>query len=508
MSENAVEFVNLTKRYGAFAANEAVSFAVPAGSFHGVVGENGAGKSTLMKMLYGMQPPTSGEIRLWGRAETIHSPRHAIQLGVGMVHQHFHLVGSLPAWKNVVLGEETPILQKDALLSRLSTISAEAGITTPLDVPVEKLGVGERQQVELLKLLHRDSRLLILDEPTAVLTPQEVDKLLERLTRLKAQGKTILFVTHKLREILKFTDGVTVLRQGKVTLNGKTSSLDETTLGEAILGKKRQLPVRPNVKVRDEIALELKEATLLSDDKSRPLLDRISLRLRRGEIVGVAGVEGNGQEEMVHVVTGLLTLTSGDCIVTGKNLKGRLTEGCRVPEVAVIPPDRHREGMVLGFPVWENALLGSQRSPAFRSGPWLDACKARAHAERIIQDYDVRPPDPDRLIGSLSGGNQQKLILGREISLGRNFLVASHPTRGVDIGAMDAIHQRILALKEQGVGVLLLSSELDELLTLSDRIVVLYRGAIQGETTREAATVAQLGMWMMGAGSAATEVKP
>ncbi len=499
MSETAVEFVSLTKVYGTFTANDAVSFAVPTGSFHGVVGENGAGKSTLMKMLYGLQPPTSGEIKLWGRPEKLRSPAHAIQLGVGMVHQHFHLVGSLPAWKNVVLGEETTLLKKDEVLHRLQGLATEAGITAPLDVPVEQLGVGERQQVELLKLLHRDSRLLILDEPTAVLTPQEVDKLLERLARLKAQGKTILFVTHKLREILKFTDGVTVLRQGKVTLNGKTSSLDENSLAEAIIGKKRTLPVRPNVAVREEMALELKEATLLCEDKSRALLDRISLRVHKGEIVGIAGVEGNGQEELVQVVTGMRSLTAGDCLITGKNLKGRLTSGCRVPEVAVVPPDRHEQGLVLDFPVWENAMLGRQRATEMRTGPWLDAEKARAHARKLIEEYDVRPTDPERPIRSLSGGNQQKLILGREISLGRSFFVASHPTRGVDIGAMDAIHQRILQLKEQGVGILLLSSEMDELLTLSDRILVLYRGAIQGETTREAASRSQLGLWMMGA---------
>ncbi len=496
----ALEFQSLSKIYGSFHANDGITFSVGAGSFHGIVGENGAGKSTLMKMLYGMERPTSGKILLNGLPQDFRSPQAAIRHGIGMVHQHFHLVGSLPAWKNVLLGEETGWLQKDAVMARLKTISNEAGISVPLDVPVERLSVGERQQVELLKLLFRDSQILILDEPTAVLIPQEVDKLLERLSLLKARGKTILFVTHKLREILQFTDGVTVLRLGKVTLNGKTSAMDSLSLGEAIIGKKRVVPVRPLVDVSPNSVLEIREGCLKSSDPShqRLLLNNLSLKVHKGEILGIAGVEGNGQQELVEVVTGIRALTSGDVLLSGKNLKRHRGENARTPQVAVIPPDRQSEGLVLDFSVWENALLGQQRSPQFQKGIWLDDEKALAHANGIIADFDVRPTDSSIPIRSLSGGNQQKVILGRELALGRSLLVAAHPTRGVDIGATDAIHHRLLALKKQGTGVLLLSSELDELLMLSDRILVLYRGAVQGETTRESADEKQLGSWMMG----------
>ena len=496
-SVSALEFRAITKAYGSFLANEGVSFTVQPGHFHGIVGENGAGKSTLMKMLYGMELPTSGEIFINGESKSFPSPQAAIRAGVGMVHQHFQLVGTLPAWKNVVLGQETLILKEHEILAKLKAISADAGISVPLEVPVQQLSVGERQQVELLKLLFRDSSILILDEPTAVLTPQEVDKLLERLSRLKSRGKTILFVTHKMREILKFTDSVTVLRHGKVTLNGATLAFTEDSLCEAIIGRKRTVPVRPQVALGHNLVLELKNATLAGAENSLPLLNQINLHIKKGEIVGVAGVEGNGQHELVEIVTGIRQLTAGDCVVTGRQ-QGQKTDGCRSSDVAVIPPDRHHEGLILDFAVWENALLGRHRSPAFCKGGWSDLEAAKAGADTIVAEFDVRPPNSALPIRSLSGGNQQKLIMGRELSLDRGLVVAAHPTRGVDIGAMDAIHQRLLALKEKGVGVLLLSSELDELLTLSDRIVVLYRGGIQGETSREAASEQQLGLWMMG----------
>ncbi len=500
MSAVALEFRAVTKAYGSFLANDGVSFSVLPGHFHGIVGENGAGKSTLMKMLYGLETPTSGEIFLKGKATSLNSPQQAILNGVGMVHQHFHLVGSLPAWKNVVLGAEKWKLDKDELLARLKTISDDAGISVPLDVPVEALSVGERQQVELLKLLFRDPSILILDEPTALLTPQEVDKLLERLSKLKARGKTILFVTHKLREILKFTDSVTVLRLGKVTLNGDTGQFNQDSLAEAIIGKKRVKLVRPEIVPSTDIVLELKEATLAGDTKrgACALLDKISLKVHRGEILGIAGVEGNGQHELVEIVAGLRQLTSGDCLVVGKHLK-RSAEGSRNPDVAVIPPDRHHDGLVLDFSVWENALLGHQRQGRYCKRGWVDLNEAKVGADEIICDYDVRPTDATLAIRSLSGGNQQKVIMGRELALHRKLVVAAHPTRGVDIGAMDAIHQRLLALKESGVGILLLSSELDEILRLSDRIIVFYRGGIQGETSWKEASEQRLGSWMMGA---------
>lgn len=500
MSGVALEFRAVTKAYQSFLANDGVTFSVKAGHFHGIVGENGAGKSTLMKMLYGLETPTSGEILIDGVTQRLTSPQAAIARGVGMVHQHFHLVGSLPAWKNVILGEEKLRLREEELIARLKAISEDAGISVPLDVPVETLSVGEQQQVELLKLLYRDSRILILDEPTAVLTPQEVDKLLERLSKLKARGKTILFVTHKLREILKFTDSVTVLRHGKVTLDGATSQFDQNSLAEAIIGKKRVKLVRPQMTPGKDAVLELKDATLEGNIKGGAcaLLDKISLKVHKGEILGVAGVEGNGQNELVEIVTGLRQLSSGDCVVAGKSLRRR-AEGSRSPEVAVIPPDRHSDGLVLDFSVWENALLGHQRDTRYCKNGWVDLHEAYKGAEEIIRDYDVRPSSALLPIRSLSGGNQQKLIMGRELGLHRQLVVAAHPTRGVDIGAMDAIHQRLLALKEQGVAILLLSSELDEIMRLSDRIIVLYRGGIQGETTWENASEQQLGCWMMGA---------
>lgn len=496
-----VAFVDISKSFGKVRANRSISFTIPNATIHGVVGENGAGKSTLLKILYGLYQADSGSLFFNDHEIRVRSPQDAIQLGVGMVHQHFMLVPSLTAWQNIVLGYEPKPFRKESILQSLNELQKEVNFSLDLMALVKELTIGERQQVEILKLLYRKSELLILDEPTAVLTPQETDRLFEQLKQLRSQGKTIILITHKLKEILSNTDAVTVLRQGEAVGTYPTASLTAELLSERMIG--RRIPKLPERNVCSGKPL-LQALSLSTHGTERMRLKEISFTLYKGEILGIAGVEGNGQQSLIEVLTDLLPLSEGKIETffdrhqgLSQRLSQRLSQGLRL-----IPPDRHQDALLLPESIEDNFLLGKQRKRSLTWGPWLDRQAIQSWAKKLYQDFQVAPTNEHALslpIASLSGGNQQKVVIARETEETFDLLVAAHPTRGVDVGAIDFIHQYFLQLRSRGVSILLISSELEELLTLSDRILVFYEGTIQGEQQRDSFSEQQLGLWMTGA---------
>lgn len=495
-----VEFVRISKRFGQVQANHEVSFGIRTGSLHGVAGENGAGKSTIMKALYGLHPPDSGEILLRGESARIDSPLEAIRLGIGMVHQHFMLVPTLSVWENVVLGAEPGRLRLDRKSAKqtLSVLISQFGFNLDLDAAIESLSVGQQQQVEILKLLYRRARILVLDEPTAVLTPQEVTTLFEQLRALKAQGRTIVLITHKLREILQFTERVTVMRQGKVIGTFETPTLDERALASHIVGRPPSPPHRTASAPSPKPRLEVRGLTV-KDGGCRPKLDNVSFAVHGGEILGIAGVEGNGQCELIESLSLVRKQYDGEILWDGVAMRGRRTYPAKQAGLAVVPADRHREAVILGFSVAENLCLGHHREPNVAQNGWIARNRVAKLSRRLLDEFDVRPRRPDLPLSALSGGNQQKAVIARELNSPARVIVAAHPTRGVDVGAIEFIHGVFLSQRSQGAAIVLVSSELEELLALSDRILVLYEGKIMGEIARGRATEQKLGLWMTGA---------
>ncbi len=498
LNPEVFSFKNITKTFASVLANHEVSFSVAEGTIHGVVGENGAGKSTIMKILYGMFEPDSGTIHFQGKPRSIPDPQTAISLGIGMVHQHFMLVPTLTVWENIILGKEPSkwLLDKASILKQLKSLKTKFGFQVDLEAKIESLSVGHQQQVEILKLLYRKANILILDEPTAVLSPQEVESLFEKLKLLKKAHKTIVIITHKLKEILSFTDSVTVMRQGKAIETLPTSSLTEDSLAEKIIGRKR-IPLNFE-KSGFEPEPVLKVASLSLSEAHNSILRHISFEINRGEIVGIAGIEGNGQHELIEVLAGVEKNYSGTVILNQENIKELSAYDLKQKGFSLIPPDRHLEGVILPFSLAENAILGHHRDPQIKSGPFLSSTKITQLASQLIQSFDIRPGEPSQSIAGLSGGNQQKLVVARETAREVSFLLAAHPTRGIDIGAIDFIHQYFLKLKAQGTAMLLISSELEEILKLSDRILVLYRGEIVAQVLKNEATEKDLGLWMTG----------
>jgi general nucleoside transport system ATP-binding protein len=498
MALAAFSFTEVSKIFGNLRANDRVSFEVAAQSIHGVVGENGAGKSTIMKVLYGLYRADGGQVRVRGEEVDFHSPQQAIARGIGMVHQHFMLVPTLSVWQNVVLGSE-PFAWKPnrkRSVEALSALQKEFGFSLDLDALVGDLPVGLQQQVEILKLLYRKADILIFDEPTAVLTPQEVGVLITRLKALRDQGKTIVFISHKLREILALTEKVTVLRQGQVVGTWNTAELTESALAEKMIGRKMQpLPHRkefakskPVVSAR---GLGLKAA-------KRTLLEDVSFALHPGEVVGVAGIDGNGQQELVEILARAREDYHGELVWDEAPYSRLSAYAHKQGGLAVIPPDRHHEAVILEFNLAENFILGHQQEAEFGRRGRLTWKRIFDRTNEAIARFDVRPPQAAARMSGLSGGNQQKLVVGRELARPVRFLLAAHPTRGVDIGAIERIHTEILKLRDEGAAVLLFSSELDEILALSDRVMVIYNGRIQGECPRQATNETQLGLWMTG----------
>ena len=499
-SDVVVELAGISKRFPGVIANRDVSLVVRKGEVHAVVGENGAGKSTLMKILYGMQRPDDGTITVDGTVVRFKSPSDAIEAGIGMVHQHFMLADNLTVLENVVLGAEPTRggwLDGRAARRRIEELSSQYGLGVRPDALVEDLGVGDRQRVEILKVLYRGARVLILDEPTAVLVPQEVDELFASLDGLRAEGVAIVFISHKLDEVLRVADAITVLRAGTTVATVAPGSTTPRQLAELMVGSELPTPETRDSTVTDEVVLAVEHLTVRSPE-GRALVGDVSLTVRRGEVLGIAGVEGNGQAELVEALLGLRTGT-GTISLSGTDITGWTTNQRREGGIGYVPEDRHRQGLLLPESLWENRVLGHQTRKPWRRGPWIDRKAARRDTERIVREYGVRTPGVDVPAFALSGGNQQKLIVGREMSGSPRLLVASHPTRGVDVGAQATIWDLLRTARAEGLAVLLVSADLEELIGLSDQLVVMLRGRIVATMSPAGTTPELLGSAMTGA---------
>ena len=510
----AVRLEGIIKRFPGVIANRDVNLAVRAGTIHAIVGENGAGKSTLMKILYGMQKPDGGTIEVNGEPVTFRSPTDAIALGIGMVHQHFMLADNFTVLENVILGYEPrsrfPFsfhIDHRAARKRIQELSDAYGLGLDPEALVEDLGVGERQRVEILKVLFRGARILILDEPTAVLVPQEVTELFANLEDLKAQGISILFISHKLDEVLSVADDITVIRGGTTVATRRPDEVTARQLAELMVGSELPSPELRESTVTDHLELEVKDLSSHQPD-GRPILDDIDLRIHRGEIVGIAGVEGNGQSELISAIMGLLPVTEGSVSLDGQDITDWSTRRRREAGIGYIPQDRHRHGLLLDAPLWENQILGHQSQPPNAKGFWIDRDGARARTTELVERFDVRTPSIDVNAESLSGGNQQKLIIGREMMANPSVIIAAHPTRGVDVGAQAAIWDQLRDARGAGLATLLISADLEELIGLSDRLLVIYKGRIVAELDPATATPEELGSYMTGAAGPATTNDP
>ncbi|MFH9953065.1 ABC transporter ATP-binding protein [Streptomyces roseolus] len=520
-----MELHGITKRFPGVVANKDIAITVRKGTVHALIGENGAGKSTLMKILYGMQKPDEGTIAIDGEQVSFSSPGDAIARGIGMVHQHFMLADNLTVLENVVLGGEKLYGIGAKARRKIQEISDAYGLGVRPDALVEDLGVADRQRVEILKVLYRGAKILILDEPTAVLVPQEVDALFDNLRELKAEGLTVIFISHKLGEVLKVADDITVIRRGTTVGTADPRTATTKQLAELMVGSELPSPETRESTVTDVAMLEVKGLTLLeggstgaplttaapADPSSttvvtevaagRKLLDDVSLTIHKGEILGIAGVEGNGQTELIEALMGLRSPDAGVISLDGEDISALPVRKRREGGIGYIPEDRHRHGLLLDAPLWENRILGHVTEAPNSKRGILDPKAARQDTERIVREYDVRTPGIDVTAASLSGGNQQKLIVGREMSHNPKFLIAAHPTRGVDVGAQAQIWDAIRDARREGLAVLLISADLDELIGLSDTLRVMYRGKLVADADPATITPEQLGSAMTGAAS-------
>ncbi|GAA3527066.1 ABC transporter ATP-binding protein [Aeromicrobium panaciterrae] len=493
----AVELRGIGKRFPGVIANHDVDLSIRPGTVHALIGENGAGKSTLMKILYGVQKPDDGTIVINGGEIELKSPTDAIEAGVGMVFQHFMLADNLTVLENMVLGAEKLHGIGDDARAEIRRISDRFGFDLDPDVLVERLGVAARQRLEIAKVLYRGARIIILDEPTAVLVPQEVDALFDNLRELRDAGNSVLFISHKLDEVLAIADDITVMRRGTTVGTADPKSATKRQLAELMVGSELPSPETAESTVTDVVQLTLDDVTL-TDEFGRNLLSDISLKIRRGEVLGIAGVEGNGQSELVETIMGMRIPSSGRITLGETDVTHWHTRKLRESGIGYIPEDRHRHGLLLDSPLWENRMLGHQTQPPNAKGPWINRSGARKDTSRIVADYDVRAPGIDTPARALSGGNQQKLIVGREMSGDPVLLIASHPTRGVDVGAQAAIWGHIKRARKEGLAVLLISADLDELIGLSDTIQVVLRGRFVGTFEPSAVTPQDLGAAMTG----------
>jgi ABC-type uncharacterized transport system ATPase subunit len=479
----ALELRGITKRFGSLVANNAIDFELKRGEIHALLGENGAGKSTLMNVLYGLHQPDEGEIRLDGEPVRIDSARRAIQLGIGMVHQHFMLVPVMTVAENLVLGSEPhngPLLDFKAAAARTRELSERFGLAVDPDVRVEDLGVGSQQRVEILRALFRGAKVLVLDEPTAVLTAQEAQDLFGVLRTLKADGTSIVFISHKLNEVLDVSDRVTVLRRGEKIDTVETEGATERSLARLMVGRDVLLRVEKQPREPGEVLLEV-EGVSGTDDRGLPAVRDVSLTVRAGEIVGLAGVDANGQSELIEVLTGLRKPTAGSIRVAGRDVTGCSPRETLAAGMGHIAEDRHRRGLVLEFSLAENLSLRDYRRPGFSRYGWLSPRKMAERAKGLLRDYDVRGGEAGTRAASLSGGNQQKCVIARELSANPRVLIAAQPTRGLDVGAIEFVHRRLVEERDAGRAILLASLELEEIRSLSDRVLVMYEGRIVAE---------------------------
>lgn len=499
--EVAVQLEGITKRFPGVVANKDIRLTVRKSTVHAIVGENGAGKSTLMKILYGMQPPDEGTITVNGTDVRFKSPTDAIKVGIGMVHQHFMLADNMTVLENVILGNEPGsafAIAEGKARDRIDEINKRYGLNVDPEALVATLSVGKRQQVEILKVLYRGAEIIILDEPTAVLVPQEVDELFANLGELKAQGVTILFISHKLDEVLSIADGITVIRAG--TTVGEVDDPKTVTtrqLAEMMVGSELPSPETTESTVTDKEVVHVEDLTVATP-AGRLLVDHVSLTIHAGEIVGIAGVDGNGQSELIEALMGLVPHEKGRIVLADRDITRLPTRRRREMGLGYVPEDRHRHGLLLSQPLWENDMLGHQTQQPFSGGFMVYPKAAAKHAAKVIADFDVRTPGVDVAALALSGGNQQKFIIGRELSANPVALIAAHPTRGVDVGAQAAIWDQLRDARAGGLATLLISADLDELIGLSDRLLVIFDGRIVADLEPAEVTPETLGSYMTG----------
>ncbi len=496
-----LELRSISKRFPGVLANDQISLTLEEGEIHALLGENGAGKTTLMNILYGLYQPDEGEILVRGKKITVHSPSDAIAAGVGMVHQHFMLIPVFTVTENVMLGEEAVkaggFLDRAKAAARIRQISDQYNLEVDPNAYVKDLPVGVQQRVEIVKLLYREANILILDEPTAVLTPQEANELFNIMRTLVSKGKSIIFITHKLREVLEFADRITVIRRGKVVGSVIPEEADQMALAEMMVGRAVQLELDRKPVELGETILQVTDL-MVADERRQVAVDGVDFDVRAGEVLGIAGVQGNGQTELVEAITGLHPVQSGKIFLLGQDITKSSPREVTELGSAHVPEDRQRDGLVLPFPITDNLILNTYYQKPFTNGVVLQEKAILDSANELIEKFDIRTPSPMTSAGSLSGGNQQKVIVAREFNRPIKLLVASQPTRGLDVGSVEYIHRQILEKRNQGCAVLLVSSELDEIMALSDRIAVMYRGKIVDILPAAQATKEGVGLLMAG----------
>jgi len=497
-----IEMLHITKEFPGIKANDDITLQLKKGEIHALLGENGAGKSTLMSVLFGLYQPEAGEIRKDGKPVKINNPNDATALHIGMVHQHFKLVEVFTVLDNIILGaEDTKLgfLQKKEARKKVEALSEKYGLKVDLDAKVEDITVGMQQRTEILKMLYRDNEILIFDEPTAVLTPQEIDELMQIMKNLAAEGKSILFISHKLNEIMAVSDRVTVLRKGRYIGTVNTKDTNKQELSNMMVGRPVQLEVVKKPAEPKDVVLHIENMSVASKLHKRNAVNKVSLDVRAGEIVCIAGIDGNGQTEFVFGLTGLEPLAEGKIELCGEDIsKASIKQ--RASHMSHIPEDRHKHGLVLDFTLEQNMVLQRYKEPEFQRGGFIRFDEVRKYAEGLIDKFDVRSGQgPITIARSMSGGNQQKAIIARELDRNMPLVVAVQPTRGLDVGAIEFIHSQLVAQRDEGKAILLVSLELDEVLSLSDRILVMYEGEIVGELDPKKTTAQELGLYMSGA---------
>ncbi len=504
MENYAIEMLHITKRFPGIVANDDITLQLKKGEIHALLGENGAGKSTLMSVLFGLYQPEEGEIRKDGKKVEIRDPNDANALGIGMVHQHFKLVECFSVLDNIILGVEPTshgFLKKDEARKKVLELSEKYGLSVEPDALIEDITVGMQQRTEILKMLYRDNEILIFDEPTAVLTPQEIQELMQIMKNLSAEGKSILFISHKLSEIMQVSDRCTVLRKGKYVGTVETKDTTPEKLSAMMVGRNVSFAVEKGEAKPGEVILDIQNMSVASRRHKNNAVNHVSLQVHRGEIVCIAGIDGNGQTEFVYGLSGLEPLKEGRITMGGKDITNASIRERSVMGMSHIPEDRHKHGLVLDYTLEDNMVLQRYFEPEFTNKAGFLKRKAiRAYAQRLIDQYDVRSGQgPVTIARAMSGGNQQKAIVAREIDRNPELLIAVQPTRGLDVGAIEYIHTQLVAQRDAGKGVLLVSLELDEVMNVSDRILVMYEGEIVGEFDPKTVTVEELGLYMAGA---------
>jgi general nucleoside transport system ATP-binding protein len=496
-----LELIDITKRFPGVLANDRINLTLNEGEIHVLLGENGAGKTTLMNILYGLYHQDEGKVLVRGKEVRITSPSDAIATGIGMVHQHFMLIPVFTVTENVMLGQESvqmgDFLDRKTAAARISQISEQYGLQVHPEDYVKDLPVGVQQRVEIIKLLYRNANILILDEPTAVLTPQETNELIKIMRSLVAQGKSIIFITHKLKEVVEIADRITVIRRGRVVGSTTPQEANELSLAEMMVGRAVKLEIDKTLPKVGEVVLEIKDMTVL-DQRYQIAVDSISLDVCAGEVVGIAGVQGNGQTELVEAITGMRKPASGKMTLLGEDITHATPRQITEMGTAHVPEDRQRDGLVLSFPIADNLILNTYYQVPFNKGVVLQRPEINQQAKRLVEEFDIRTPSINTTSGSLSGGNQQKVIIAREFTRPIKLLVASQPTRGLDVGSVEYIHSRIMDKRDEGCAVLVVSSELDEVFELADRIAVMYRGRIMDILTVQETTKEEVGLLMAG----------